>query len=84
MPTDLLSIARDVALKAGALAKQRRAEGVEVAASKSSPVDIVTEADRETEVLIRLAIRAQQGEPLDQLVAELPHHSTTPALQPPR
>ena len=38
----------------------------------------------ETEVLIRLAIRAQQGEPLDQLVAELPHHSTTPALQPPR
>lgn len=53
MPTDLLSIARDVALKAGALAKQRRAEGVEVAASKSSPVDIVTAADRETEVLIR-------------------------------
>lgn len=53
MPTDLLSIARDVAVKAGSLAKHRRAEGVEVAASKSSPLDIVTEADRETEVLIR-------------------------------
>lgn len=50
---DLLTLARDVALKAGALAKQRRSEGVEVAASKSSPVDIVTEADRETELLIR-------------------------------
>ena len=53
MSTDLLTIARDVALQAGALAKQRRSEGVEVAASKSSPVDIVTEADRETERLIR-------------------------------
>ena len=53
MSSDLLSIARDIALQAGALAKQRRAEGVEVAASKSSPVDIVTEADRETERLIR-------------------------------
>jgi myo-inositol-1(or 4)-monophosphatase len=53
MSTDLLSIARDVALQAGALAKQRRSEGVEVADSKSSPVDIVTEADRETEALIR-------------------------------
>ncbi len=53
MPTDLLSIARDVTLKAGALAKLRRSEGVEVAAAKSSPVDIVTEADRETERLIR-------------------------------
>ncbi len=53
MPHDLLTIARDVALQAGALAKQRRSEGVEVAASKSSPVDIVTEADRETERLIR-------------------------------
>lgn len=50
---DLLSIARTIALEAGALAKLRRSEGVEVAASKSSPVDVVTEADRETERLIR-------------------------------
>lgn len=53
---DLLTIARDVALRAGALAKQRRIEGVSVAASKSTPVDIVTEADRETERLIRDAL----------------------------
>lgn len=50
---ELLEIARTIALEAGALARQRRSEGVEVAASKSSPVDIVTEADRETEALIR-------------------------------
>lgn len=52
-PDELLSLARDTALRAGALARQRRSEGVEVAASKSTPVDIVTEADRETEALIR-------------------------------
>ena len=51
--TDLLRIARDTAIAAGELAALRRAEGVTVAASKSSPVDIVTEADRETEALIR-------------------------------
>lgn len=55
---DLLSLARRVALEAGALAKRRREEGVSVAASKSSPVDIVTEADRETERLIRDALAA--------------------------
>jgi myo-inositol-1(or 4)-monophosphatase len=53
---DLLRIARDIAQRAGALAKRRRSEGVEVAASKSSSVDIVTEADRETERLIRDAL----------------------------
>jgi myo-inositol-1(or 4)-monophosphatase len=50
---DLLALARTIAEEAGALAARRRAEGVEVAASKSSPVDIVTAADRETESLIR-------------------------------
>ncbi|WP_150307142.1 inositol monophosphatase family protein [Planctomonas psychrotolerans] len=52
-PAELLELARAVALEAGALALQRRREGVEVAASKSSPEDIVTHADRETEALIR-------------------------------
>ena len=50
---DLLAVARTIALEAAALAARRRAEGVEVAASKSSPVDIVTFADREVEALIR-------------------------------
>lgn len=40
-------------MQAGELAALRRREGVEVAASKSTPVDIVTAADRETEALIR-------------------------------
>ena len=51
--TELLTLARETALTAGKLARQRRAEGVEIAASKSSPEDIVTHADRETEALIR-------------------------------
>ena len=50
---ELLTIASTIAVRAGALAKKRRTEGIEVAATKSSPVDIVTEADRETEALIR-------------------------------
>ena len=54
MPTssDLLDIATKVAVAAGELAARRRAEGVTVAASKSSLEDVVTEADRETEALI--------------------------------
>jgi len=51
--TDLLALAQRIAVTAGELAVKRRAEGVQVAASKSSPEDIVTRADRETESLIR-------------------------------
>jgi len=50
---DLLQIARSVAEEAAALADRLRREGVEVAATKSSPIDIVTAADRATEDLIR-------------------------------
>lgn len=50
---ELLTIARTIAVKAAALARQRRDEGVSVAASKSSPEDVVTAADREVEQLIR-------------------------------
>ena len=49
----LLRLAQDTALAAGDLAARRRAEGVQVAATKSSPEDVVTLADRETESLIR-------------------------------
>jgi myo-inositol-1(or 4)-monophosphatase len=55
---ELLEIARTVAEEAGALAARLRAEGVEVAATKSSPIDIVTEADRATEALIRARLAA--------------------------
>jgi myo-inositol-1(or 4)-monophosphatase len=51
--SELLDLARSLSIEAGALAARRRAEGVEVADRKSSPVDVVTEADRETERLIR-------------------------------
>jgi myo-inositol-1(or 4)-monophosphatase len=50
---DLLAIARSTAVTAGRLAHRRRVDGVEVADHKSSPVDVVTAADRETEALIR-------------------------------
>jgi len=52
-PLELLEIARSIALEAGALIKARRAEGVTVAATKSSPQDVVTFADRESEDFIR-------------------------------
>jgi len=51
--TALLALAQETAVVAGELARRRRAEGVEIAASKSSPEDVVTLADRETETLIR-------------------------------
>ncbi|CAD5990812.1 inositol monophosphatase family protein [Agreia sp. COWG] len=54
--TDLLELARRIALEAAELAARRRAEGVEVAATKSSIVDVVTLADREVEAFVRQAI----------------------------
>jgi myo-inositol-1(or 4)-monophosphatase len=50
---ELLAIAADIAREGGALAARLRAEGVSVAASKSSDEDIVTFADREVETFIR-------------------------------
>jgi myo-inositol-1(or 4)-monophosphatase len=53
MNEELLATAILIARVGGELARRRRAEGVRVAASKSSLEDIVTDADRETETLIR-------------------------------
>ena len=52
--------AAEVAQEAGALARQRRSEGVAVAATKSSLADIVTEADREVEALIRTRLAEER------------------------
>jgi myo-inositol-1(or 4)-monophosphatase len=52
-PAELLSLARATAAEAGELALSLRRRGVEVAATKSSPTDVVTEADRACEELIR-------------------------------
>jgi len=67
-PVELLEIAATVARRAAAFALQRRQDGVEIAASKSSLSDIVTRADRETEQLIRDALAAAR--PLDGFLGE--------------
>jgi myo-inositol-1(or 4)-monophosphatase len=58
----LLELAIDVAREAGDLARMRRSEGVTVAATKSALADIVTEADREVETLVRARIAAVRPE----------------------
>ncbi|PJJ55789.1 inositol monophosphatase family protein [Compostimonas suwonensis] len=67
-PAELLAIATTIAREAGALVRRRRDEGVEVAASKSSPEDVVTFADRESEDLIRA--RLAQLRPHDGFLGE--------------
>lgn len=56
MSSDLQKLATDIATRAGELILRRRHEGVTVAATKSSTVDVVTLADRESEDLIRSLI----------------------------
>jgi len=56
----LQDLAADIAQEAGALARERRAAGVALAATKSTLADIVTEADREVEDLIRTRLRIER------------------------
>lgn len=51
--TELLSVARRVALEAADLVREARRGAVEVADRKSSSVDVVTQVDRDAESLIR-------------------------------
>ncbi len=57
-PEDLLRVAVATAREAGELVRTMRADGVEVADTKSSSVDIVTAADRTCEELIRTRLQA--------------------------
>jgi myo-inositol-1(or 4)-monophosphatase len=57
-PLELRDLAVEIATEAGELAHRRRREGVSIAASKSTIADIVTEADREVEALIRARLAA--------------------------
>ncbi|MGZ4499563.1 MAG: inositol monophosphatase family protein [Nocardioidaceae bacterium] len=60
----LLDVARTVAAEAATLVRERRREGVEVAATKSSATDIVTPVDRAAEKLIHerlTALRPDDG-----------------------
>jgi myo-inositol-1(or 4)-monophosphatase len=65
---ELLALALEVAREAAALVRERREQGVSVAATKSSAVDVVTEADRASEALIRSRILAAR--PHDAFVGE--------------
>jgi myo-inositol-1(or 4)-monophosphatase len=67
-PLELQDIALEIAGEAGELARRRRSEGVSIAASKSTIADIVTEADREVEALIRT--RLAQARPDDGFLGE--------------
>lgn len=63
MSEELRRLATEIATEAATFALNQRRAGVRVAAEKSSPVDIVTEADRATERLIRDVIsRARPGD----------------------
>ena len=57
MSHDLLDIAQSVAVQAAEYALERRRAGVEIAATKSNELDIVTAVDRDTESMIRDLIR---------------------------
>lgn len=59
---ELVELAADIAREAGELARSRRQQGVRLAATKSSLADIVTEADREVEQLIRERLRAARAD----------------------
>jgi len=66
-PGELLAVAVDAALAAGEMLASR-AGRVEVAATKSSPTDVVTEMDRRAEELIRARISAAR--PSDAILGE--------------
>jgi myo-inositol-1(or 4)-monophosphatase len=67
-PAELRDLGLSVAREAGRLVVRLRREGVEVAGTKSSPIDIVTEADRASERLVRERILAAR--PDDGMVGE--------------
>jgi myo-inositol-1(or 4)-monophosphatase len=68
-PRHLLAFAEQVARAAGGLAlAHRRSVGVEVAATKTSPTDVVTQGDVAVEQLVRARVAAAR--PLDAVVGE--------------
>ena len=52
-PAELLELASEAARAAGRLVRERRAAGVHVADTKTSATDVVTEADRASQAVIR-------------------------------
>lgn len=58
----LRSVAEETARAAADLVRERRRGGVSVADSKSSPVDVVTEVDRESEAFLRRLLAERRPE----------------------
>ncbi|MGA8249055.1 MAG: inositol monophosphatase family protein, partial [Nocardioides sp.] len=67
-PAELRDLALTAAREAGDLVVRLRGAGVDVAGTKSSPIDIVTEADRASERLVHERILAAR--PHDGMVGE--------------
>ncbi|ASQ93436.1 inositol monophosphatase family protein [Streptomyces sp. 11-1-2] len=59
-PLELLDIARSIAAEAGTLATTMRNAGISVETTKSSQLDIVTQADTAVEALIRKKLTAER------------------------
>ncbi|MDH2416574.1 inositol monophosphatase family protein [Nocardioides sp. CER19] len=60
LSTELLDVAVRAARAAADLVRERADAGVTVAATKSSDVDVVTQADRDSETLLRATILAER------------------------
>jgi len=67
-PADLRDLARSLAHEGAGLAREMRRGGIDVADTKTSAVDVVTEADRAVEELLRSRIVAQR--PDDAILGE--------------
>ncbi|WP_322921870.1 inositol monophosphatase family protein [Nocardioides renjunii] len=67
-PDALRDLARSIAHEGAALAREMRQGGIDVADTKTSAVDVVTEADRAVEALVRQRITAQR--PDDAILGE--------------
>jgi myo-inositol-1(or 4)-monophosphatase len=65
---ELRDLARTLAHEGAELAREMRRDGIDVADTKTSAVDVVTEADRAVEALIRSRITAQR--PDDAILGE--------------
>jgi myo-inositol-1(or 4)-monophosphatase len=65
---DLVALAQRVAFEAADLVRTRRLEGVEVADTKSSPTDVVTEVDKASEAVVHERLLAER--PDDGFVGE--------------
>jgi len=59
-PTELLALAQEAARAAADLVRERASRAVAVAATKSTDTDVVTEADRASEELIRRIVAARR------------------------